>query len=188
MAEPSDVRFSERMCNGVKLHVAEAGPEAGPLVILLHGFPEFCSAGASNLARPARLSRRDADQRGYNQRQTAGIASYDVDKISADAGAQRAPHLAPFRLVGHDWGAVAAWWNATTSEKPHAWFSTLPHPASGVMRWRTIPNSAKPVGMCASCTTLAAGVLLRSRLRALVGTIGVHQASGVDAKSNHTAG
>ena len=27
--------------NGVQLHVVEAGPQDGPLVILLHGFPEF---------------------------------------------------------------------------------------------------------------------------------------------------
>jgi hypothetical protein len=36
-----NLRFSQISTNGIQLHVAEAGPAAGPLVFLLHGFPEF---------------------------------------------------------------------------------------------------------------------------------------------------
>ena len=35
------IRFSRIATNGIHLHVAEAGPSDGPLVVLLHGFPEF---------------------------------------------------------------------------------------------------------------------------------------------------
>ena len=41
MATDSGVRFSFVTANGVTLHCAEAGPDDGPLVVLLHGFPEF---------------------------------------------------------------------------------------------------------------------------------------------------
>ena len=40
MTDPS-IRFSFVEVNGVTLHCAAAGPEDGPLVVLLHGFPEF---------------------------------------------------------------------------------------------------------------------------------------------------
>ena len=37
----SDLQFSRRVTNGVTLHVAQAGPPHGELLMLLHGFPEF---------------------------------------------------------------------------------------------------------------------------------------------------
>jgi epoxide hydrolase 4 len=37
----SPIAFSFRSTNGVSLHVADTGPPEGPLVVLLHGFPEF---------------------------------------------------------------------------------------------------------------------------------------------------
>jgi len=40
MSEPR-VEHRSVSVNGVTLHVALAGPEQGPLVVLLHGFPEF---------------------------------------------------------------------------------------------------------------------------------------------------
>ena len=41
MSTIDGLQFERVATNGVTLHVARAGPEDGPLVILLHGFPEF---------------------------------------------------------------------------------------------------------------------------------------------------
>ncbi len=41
MATDTSIRFSFIPANGVTLHCAEAGPASGPLLVLLHGFPEF---------------------------------------------------------------------------------------------------------------------------------------------------
>jgi epoxide hydrolase 4 len=39
-----DLRFEDVAVNGITLHLAEAGPADGRLVILLHGFPEYWGA------------------------------------------------------------------------------------------------------------------------------------------------
>ena len=46
MADPEDLlqpgwREARRTINGLSLHLVEAGDPADPLLILLHGFPEF---------------------------------------------------------------------------------------------------------------------------------------------------
>ena len=99
--------------NGVRLHVAEAGPEDGPLVVLLHGFPElwygwrkqipFLAAAGFHVVVP--------DQRGYNlSDKPSRVRDYATHVLAADVvglfdslGAERA------LLVGHDWGGGVAW-------------------------------------------------------------------------------
>ena len=101
---------------GVRLHVVEAGPEDGPLVVLLHGFPEFWYGWRRQVGPLARAGWRvwAPDQRGYNlSAAPPDAAAYDLDRLADDvlalldaAGAERAP------IVGHDWGAVVGWWLA----------------------------------------------------------------------------
>ena len=101
---------------GVRLHVVEAGPADGPLVVLLHGFPEFWYGWRRQIAPLARAGWRvwAPDQRGYNRSAAPpDVAAYDVDRLADDvlalldaAGAERA------RVVGHDWGAIVGWWLA----------------------------------------------------------------------------
>lgn len=101
---------------GVRLHVVEAGPADGPLVVLLHGFPEFWYGWRHQVAPLARAGWRvwAPDQRGYNlSAAPPDVSAYDVDRLADDvvalldaAGAERA------RVVGHDWGALVAWWLA----------------------------------------------------------------------------
>jgi pimeloyl-ACP methyl ester carboxylesterase len=135
MIKLPEIRFTERVCNGVKLHVAEAGPETGPLVILLHGFPEFWYGWRHQIAALTHAGYHVVvpDQRGYNlSDKPVGIANYDVDKLSADVIALGAHYTnLPFRLVGHDWGAVAAWWTATRHPEKLRTLCVLncPHPA-----------------------------------------------------------
>jgi pimeloyl-ACP methyl ester carboxylesterase len=122
--------------NGIELNVAEAGPPDGPLVILLHGFPEFWFGWREHIEPLAAAGFRVAapDQRGYNlSSKPKGVASYRLDLLAADIFAlATALGRDRFSVVGHDWGASVAWWMATTG--PHDRLSRLavlnaPHPA-----------------------------------------------------------
>ena len=102
------------LTHGVRLHVVEAGPEDGPLLILLHGFPEFWYGWRKQIEPLAAAGYRVVvpDQRGYNlSDKPRGLAAYCLDEIALDvvglideAGRDRA------FLAGHDWGGAAAWW------------------------------------------------------------------------------
>jgi pimeloyl-ACP methyl ester carboxylesterase len=97
--------------NGIGLHFVEAG--TGPLVVLLHGFPEFWYSWRHQIPALAGAGFRvlAPDLRGYNESdKRAGVSSYGLDKLTGDvlglirhAGAERAT------VVGHDWGGVIAW-------------------------------------------------------------------------------
>lgn len=135
MTDLSMVRFTKRVCNGVTLNVAEAGPESGPLVVLLHGFPEFWFEWREQIAPLVEAGYHLVmpDQRGYNlSDKPDGVTNYDVDKLSDDVLALAAHYTnEPFRLVGHDWGALTAWWTATRHPEKLRVLCVLncPHPA-----------------------------------------------------------
>ena len=135
MTDLSTVRFTNRFCNGLNLHVAEAGPDDGPLVILLHGFPEFWFGWRHQVAALTQAGFHIVmpDQRGYNlSDKPQGIANYDVDRLAGDVVSLAAHYTdQPFHLVGHDWGAVAAWWVATHFAEKLRTLCVLncPHPA-----------------------------------------------------------
>jgi pimeloyl-ACP methyl ester carboxylesterase len=109
-----EVRHRTVATNGVRLHVAEAGPEDGPLVILLHGFPEFWYAWKEQIGPLAGAGFRIAapDQRGYAASdKPRGVRAYDLDTLALDvvglideAGRDRAS------VVCHDWGGAVGWW------------------------------------------------------------------------------
>lgn len=104
--------------NPVNLHVVQAGPEDGPLIILLHGFPEFWYGWKHQIEPLAEAGFRVwvPDQRGYNlSDKPTGTDAYRLDTLVADviglidaAGRQKAV------IVGHDWGAAVAWWTAVS--------------------------------------------------------------------------
>ena len=103
---------------GVALHYLEAGPKEGELVVLLHGFPEFSHGWRPLMAVLAEAGFHviAPDQRGYAESdKPAGWAAYDVDRLVADVLAIL-DHVgaAQANVVGHDWGAIVAWWTATT--------------------------------------------------------------------------
>ncbi len=99
--------------NNIKLHVMTDGPENGPSVILLHGFPEFYYGWRKQI--PALVSAGFRvivpDQRGYNlSDKPKGISFYDVDILAKDIiGLLDHFGIEKTFLVGHDWGAVIAW-------------------------------------------------------------------------------
>jgi pimeloyl-ACP methyl ester carboxylesterase len=111
-----DPRFAFLETNGIRLHAACAGPEDGPLVILLHGFPEFWYGWRHQIGPLAEAGYRvlAPDQRGYNKSdKPAGVASYALDRLVADVvGLIDATGRRTATVVGHDWGGVVAWWLA----------------------------------------------------------------------------
>jgi len=102
----------------VRLHYVEAGE--GPLIVLLHGFPEFWYGWRLQIEPLAAAGFRVVapDLRGYNlSSRPDAVDAYTADKLAADVrglilerGAQSA------LLVGHDWGGTVAW--ATAMNHP----------------------------------------------------------------------
>ena len=102
--------------NGVQLHVVQCGPADGPLVILLHGFPEFWYGWRQQLPALAAAGFRvwAPDQRGYNLSDKPGrVRDYAIDELAADVlGLITAGGHPTAAIVGHDWGAAVAWYLA----------------------------------------------------------------------------
>ena len=110
------------------LDVAEAGPGDGPLVLLLHGFPQTAvsweevmpglAAAGFHVLAPA--------QRGYSPRARPVAASeYGIEALAGDVLAVADQVGAPrFSVVGHDWGGAVAWWLAGTAPERVATRST----------------------------------------------------------------
>src|SRR5689334_12999135 len=96
--------------NGIRLHVVQAGPTDGPLVILLHGFPEFWVGWSKQIPALAQAGYRvwAPDQRGYNlSDKPKGLDAYTLDQLAADViGLIDASGRDKVFLVGHDWGAA----------------------------------------------------------------------------------
>lgn len=102
--------------NGLSLHVVEDGPADGPLVLLLHGFPEFSHGWRRQVPALAAAGYRVVapDQRGYHlSDKPEGISAYCLDTLANDVvglidqyGRDRAA------VVGHDWGGIVGWWLA----------------------------------------------------------------------------
>ncbi len=102
--------------NGVRLHVVQAGPADGPLVVLLHGFPEFWRGWAQQIEPLAAAGFRVVvpDQRGYNLSAVPRqVAAYSLAELGKDViGLLDALGRPDCCLAGHDWGAVVAWYVA----------------------------------------------------------------------------
>ena len=109
---------STKAVNGVDLHVVEAGDPADPLLILLHGFPEFWWAWRKQITPLAAAGYHVIvpDMRGYNESSAPQeVAAYHLDILAADVVALADAYGADrFHLVGHDWGAIVTWWTAAT--------------------------------------------------------------------------
>ncbi len=142
-------REMEIETNGARLHVVTQG-ESGPLVILLHGFPECWYSWREYLPALAEVGFRAAapDMRGYNlSEKPRGARSYDLPALTADVlGLIRAFGEEKAVLVGHDWGAAVAWRFAM--DYPQAVeklvICNVPHPArfaEGLRRVRQLRKS-----------------------------------------------
>ena len=95
----------------VSLHYVEAGD--GPLIVLLHGFPEFWFGWRLQIAPLAATGFRVVapDLRGYNlSSRPDGVEAYTADRLAEDiVGLVRERGAESALLVGHDWGGTVAW-------------------------------------------------------------------------------
>jgi pimeloyl-ACP methyl ester carboxylesterase len=119
---------------GMTFDAIAEGPADGPLVLLLHGFPESAAEWTHVIPVLAAAGFRAVafDQRGYSPgARPEGIDVYhhvqlgdDVVAVAAELGHDR------FHLVGHDWGALVAWSVAGLRPENVASLSivSVPHP------------------------------------------------------------
>lgn len=97
--------------DGVRLHVARAG--GGPLMLFLHGFPEYWAMWRPFLEHFGARGRLAVapDLRGYNlSDKPAEVEAYKSKHLVADVLALAGHYTRePFVLVAHDWGGAVAW-------------------------------------------------------------------------------
>lgn len=107
--------WRERWCEvgDARLHVVEAGRGGDPMLVLLHGFPEFWWGWRHQITPLAEAGFHVVvpDLRGYNLSSTPRdlkayeleVLTEDIVRLTAALGSER------FYLAGHDWGAVLGW-------------------------------------------------------------------------------
>jgi epoxide hydrolase 4 len=136
-------RFAD-VGTGVRLHYVEAGE--GPLVVLLHGFPEFWWSWRHQIPVLADAGFRvvAVDLRGYGQSDAPpSWRDYRMELLAADvAGLIEALGEERAFVVGHDWGAAVAWMVATLHPERVERLAILnvPHPDTMLQTLRRSPK------------------------------------------------
>ena len=96
--------------SGVKIHYASIGK--GPLMIMIHGFPDFWYTWRDQMeALSSQYQVVAIDQRGYNlSDKPKGVENYDMRLLVGDVAAV-IKHLGRDKaiIVGHDWGGIVSW-------------------------------------------------------------------------------
>lgn len=130
--------------NGVRLRTVVEGD--GPLVILLHGFPQCWYLWRHQIDPIIAAGYRVAvpDQRGYGASSCPPhISDYNIRELTADVnGIASALGYDEYFLIGHDWGCIVAWNTALMYEQTCKAVVGLSIPF-----WRFEPESINPPGM-----------------------------------------
>lgn len=130
LPELPGARHRDVDAGGVRLHVAELGPESGDPVLLVHGWPQhwWCwRAVAPLLADRFRCLMPDLRGFGWSEAPRAG---YEKEQLASDLLALLdALELAHVRYVGHDWGAFVGFLLALRepSRISHMLSLSIPH-------------------------------------------------------------
>ena len=118
----------------VAIHYVTDGPESGPVVMLLHGFPDCWETWRHQMPALAAAGYRVVapDLRGYNlSAKPSGVEAYRPSRVAGDVVAL-IRHLGASRvtLVGHDWGGIVAWYVTAAQPSLVARLAVLnaPHP------------------------------------------------------------
>ena len=150
--QPADLDVAHRFTqvNGLRAHYVERGE--GPIVLLLHGFPESWWSWRHQIGALASAGYRviAPDQRGYGETDRKG--PYDLDTLASDARALLAAVGGDGNgddrradVIGHGWGGAVAWHLAATRPECVRRLAVLgcPHPAQMAAALR---RSARQVG------------------------------------------
>jgi pimeloyl-ACP methyl ester carboxylesterase len=131
--------------DGTKIHYVVSGK--GPLVVAIHGFPDF--SGSWDKLTPAL---NDAyrfvaiDTRGYNlSGQPTGVANYAMPKLVEDVQAVIvAEGYSKATVIGHDWGAAIAWNYAFSHPETleRLVIMSVPHPANMGRQLQAAPQNS----------------------------------------------
>jgi epoxide hydrolase 4 len=147
-AEQLEVNDCFADLDNLRLHYVEAG--SGPLVILLHGFPEFWFSWRYQIPalKAAGFRVIAPDLRGYNlsgkprgvEAYGANLVARDIEQLILACGAERAI------VVGHDWGGAIAWHFAMHHPQrlERLVIMNAPHPARflrALRTWRQLRKS-----------------------------------------------
>ena len=130
------VRRTEITAGGLTFDARVAGPAGGPVVLLLHGFPESSRSWNAQLDALAQAGYRAVafDQRGYSPgARPAGVEAYRLGELVADAVAViDSLGVARVDVVGHDWGGAVAWHMAAGHPERVRSLAVVstPHPAA----------------------------------------------------------
>ena len=123
--------------------VRDAGPPEGPVVVLLHGFPQHNDSWNAVIDRLTAQGYRclAPNQRGYSPgARPSRRRDYRMSELVADLGALiDASGAQRVHLVGHDWGAAVAWAAAAAMPERLATVSpiSVPHPAAFIKSFAT---------------------------------------------------
>ncbi|WP_128478452.1 alpha/beta fold hydrolase [Halorussus pelagicus] len=185
---PSDAdrpwTHEQAVVGDVRLHYVAAGDEDDPLVLLLHGFPEFWYSWREQIPALADAGYRVVapDMRGYNlSEKPRGVDSYRIEKLVGDVVGLIA-HFGreSAHIVGHDWGGAIAWETAIRRPEVVSRLAVLnaPHPErfrrelsrnpeqlrrSWYMLWFQMP--ALPETLLGAGTAAGIGRMLRESAR-----------------------
>ena len=137
--------------NGLEFAVAtsEKQEQGGRLALCLHGFPECWRSWVHQFPALSELGYRvwAPDMRGYGETSRPGqTADYAIEKLVDDvSGLIEAAAAESVTLIGHDWGAIVAWYFAMRcpSELERLVIMNVPHPAAvgDSFSWRQMARS-----------------------------------------------
>jgi epoxide hydrolase 4 len=139
-AVPLEDKYAQ---NGdVKIHYVASGK--GPLVVLIHGYPDFSGSWTYLTPKLNDAYRVVAmDTRGYNlSSQPVGVENYEMPKLVEDVAAViRAEGRQKATVLGHDWGGSIAWMFAFTHPEmlDNLIVLSTPHPQLFMREMQTNP-------------------------------------------------